>query len=73
MNYAITTPVFDKISIELDSQFYPGKKFEIVRHKRGEGNFIKSKKLNGESLQSFFINHDEVVKGARLEISTGNK
>ena len=69
MNYTITTPVFDKISITLDNRFYKGESFQIVKHSDGER--IKSISLNKEENPTgYFINHQEVVNGGYLEIFT---
>lgn len=73
MDYAITTPVFDKITIALDPDFYPGNTFEIVKHTKNKGNFIQDIHMNGKPLNSFFINHKFVIEGTKLEITTGTK
>lgn len=72
MDFTITTPVFDKITIELDGRFYSNSTFEIIRKSIGESDFIKDIKWNGKSTKSFFINHNKIVKGGRLEIYGGN-
>ena len=71
MDYTITTPVFDKITIDLDERFYSDKTFEIVKHSSGKNELIKAIRWNGKSTKSFFINHASVVKGGQLEIVTG--
>ena len=71
MNYTIVTPVFDKISIELDEKYYSKSKFEIVKHSTKDHNIIKDIKWNGKPVDSYFINHKEVAKGGRLDIFTG--
>lgn len=73
MDYTITTPVFDKVTIALDDRFYPGKTFEIVKQATNKGNFIQKISIDGKPVNSFFINHKQVVEGARLEITTGTK
>lgn len=69
MNYAITTPVFDKISIELDNDYYPGKTFDIVKYST-PSNTIESILINTKKSRSYFIKHDDVIEGAKLEIFT---
>ncbi len=67
MNYALSSPVFDEISIRLDPDFYPGQTITI----RQTGDIsakIKRIKWNGKRLHSYFINHAELVKGGVLEI-----
>jgi len=70
MNYTISTPVFDKVTIDLDTQHYPGTKLEILKHASGDSNVIKTIKWNGKTTNSYFINHNDLVKGGQLEIYT---
>lgn len=72
MNFAITTPVFDKVTIELDSKYYKGKSFEIIKVSDKEYGKIKDIKVNGNSHGSFFINHADIINGGKLEIELGN-
>ena len=67
MNFAITTPVFDKITIELDNRYYQGKSFEIV--KKGNQESISVLKLNDRTHKSYFIKHQDIVKGGKLEVN----
>ncbi|QCX38710.1 glycoside hydrolase family 92 protein [Aureibaculum algae] len=62
--YTLTTPVFDKITIELNPKFYKGR--VLVIEKEGTGN-INEVLLNGEEHKSYFINHFELVNGFRLK------
>ncbi len=66
MEYAITTPVFDKVEIALDSNFYKGKKFII--EKENKGTRIKKLILNGKSLKSYFIDNKEITGGGELKV-----
>ncbi|WP_321298408.1 GH92 family glycosyl hydrolase [Marinifilum fragile] len=67
-DYALSSPVFDKITIELNQEFYPGKKLEILSKKgNADDIFIKSIKRNGSSHSSYFINHADLVKGGTIE------
>jgi len=67
--YQITSPVFSKIEIQLNKDYYPGKKFNIIalNHSR-ENVYIKSFKLNGKELNRTWISHDEIVNGGTLEM-----
>ncbi|RPD90699.1 glycoside hydrolase family 92 protein [Aureibaculum marinum] len=58
--YTVSTPVFDKITIELDPKFYNGR--VLIIEKEGVGS-IKEILLNGEKHKSFFINHLDLVNG----------
>lgn len=67
MNYAIVQPVFDKISIKLDSTFYKGKSITITKSTES-GNYIKQIQFNGKVIDGYFINHNELTKGGKLTI-----
>ncbi len=70
MNYTIVTPVFDKVTIELDNQYYKGKSFVIKKSGSGDLNLIDKIKVNGNSHPSYFISHDSIVNGGVMEVIT---
>ena len=63
-NYTITSPVFDKITIQLDSRYYKNKL--LVIEKEGKGR-IKQLKLNHKNYAGYFINHNDLVRGKHLK------
>ncbi|MDQ2179010.1 GH92 family glycosyl hydrolase [Marinifilum sp. D714] len=66
--YALSSPIFDKITIELNQEFYPGKKLEILSKKGSADDiYIKSIKRNGSNHSRYFINHSDLVKGGTIE------
>jgi len=68
MNYALTSPVFKKITIDLNEDFYPGKELVIEAENANEDNiYIDKLRWNGKKHKSYFINHHDLVKGGRLE------
>jgi predicted alpha-1,2-mannosidase len=70
--YQITSPVFNKIEIDLDSNYYSGKKFTILaKYNSIENIYIQSIKLNGEPLERYWITHEEITKGGSLEMIMG--
>jgi predicted alpha-1,2-mannosidase len=70
--YQITSPVFNKIELKLDDEYYNGNKFTIIAHNNSKENiYIKSIKLNGENLDRYWITHDEIVSGGVLELEMG--
>ncbi|MCU4177042.1 GH92 family glycosyl hydrolase [Carboxylicivirga sp. N1Y90] len=71
MDFAITTPVFDKVSIELNQRYYKGESFEII--KEGKGNIINQIKVDGQTSKSYFINNKTIISGSKLVISTKEK
>ncbi|GGA82449.1 alpha-1 2-mannosidase [Flavobacterium palustre] len=65
--YTITTPMFDKVTIKLDPQYY--KSDRIVIEKEGNPDEkIKTIQLNGKEYKSYFISHDDFVNGTRLKV-----
>ncbi len=67
-NYTITTPMFDKITIQLDSDYYKNK--QLVIEKEGNTNgIIKKIQLDGKTHKSYFISHEELVNGKLLKIN----
>jgi predicted alpha-1,2-mannosidase len=66
--YTITTPVFDKITITLDNDYYKGENFIIERSGPQDG-VINTIQLNGKPYKGYFINHSDLTKGAKLKIN----
>jgi predicted alpha-1,2-mannosidase len=74
MDYAITSPTFDKVTIKLDKNYYPGEQLVIKANNQGTENvFIKGMKRDGKSFKKYFISHDNLVKGGTLEFNLSNK
>lgn len=67
--YDITSPIFDEIEISLNPEYYSGKKFVIKTKNNSSKNvYIQSAKLNGNKLEGCFLNHNEFIKGGKLEL-----
>ncbi len=70
--YQITSPVFNKVEIQLDSDYYSGKKFTIeAKNNSPENRYIQSMKLNGKPLKRYWITHQEIVSGGKLKMKMG--
>jgi putative alpha-1,2-mannosidase len=61
-NYRIGSPIFEKITIQLDRNFYPSSQIIIER----EVEQYEKVFLNGIEIIGFNINHSDLVKGGRL-------
>lgn len=73
-SYEITSPVFDEITIGLDSEYYPGGKFRIITHDNSPANnYIQRVTLNGREYNSFRLPHSLFSEGGVLEIWLGDK
>ena len=62
--YTVTTPVFDKVIIQLDNRYYKSK--QLVIEKEGTGT-IKQLKLNHKNHKGYFIYHNDLVKAGHLK------
>ncbi|BDD05459.1 GH92 family glycosyl hydrolase [Aureibacter tunicatorum] len=68
MDYAITSPIFDKVTIHLDNKYYSGEKIEITAERDSENSiYIDQLNVNGKAHNSYFIDHSKLVNGAKLE------
>lgn len=62
--YEIGTPLFEKLVLNLDN----GKVFTILAPGvSSENKYVKSVKLNGETLNRSYIKHEDIMSGATLE------
>ncbi|WP_405296859.1 GH92 family glycosyl hydrolase [Algibacter sp. Ld11] len=66
--YTISTPVFDKITIDLDTNYYKGKTLVIEKSGIKKG-IINTIQLDGKTHKSYFINHSDLIKGSKLKIN----
>ena len=65
--YAITKPMFDKITIQLDSKYYKNKELVIEKTVNNNG-YISQILINGNKQNSYFINHNDLVNGQILKV-----
>ena len=65
--YTVTSPVFDKVTLHLDSRYYPDGDITITADRSAAtGKYIKSISLGGKKLNSFRISHKELIKNRSL-------
>ena len=70
--YEITSPVFSKITIQLDNKYTSGKKFTIIAHHNSSKNrYIQAGKLNGDSFNQCFLDYRQIASGGILELKMG--
>ncbi len=65
--YTITTPMFDKIRIKLDTNYYKNAELVIEKITNNDGN-IKQIKRNDKLHKSYFITHDQLINTGSLKI-----
>lgn len=68
MNYALTSPVFDQITIDLHGEYYEQDQLIIeAKNNKGDEHLLIDKiQMDGKSVTGFFINHHDLVKAGRL-------
>ena len=68
----VGSPLFDKVTIELNPAYYPGKQFtiETVNNSK-ENKYVQTYTLNGEPLHQPSIAFKDVVKGGHLKMEMG--
>ncbi|MCK4879887.1 MAG: GH92 family glycosyl hydrolase [Bacteroidales bacterium] len=70
--YEIASPVFNRVTIQLDENYYKGKEFIIEARNTSKANkYIQSATLNGKSHDSYWFYHSELVKGGKLVLEMG--
>lgn len=62
--YEIASPLFNEITIQLNTDYYLGKKFVIkTKNNQTEDSYIQSAKLNGKSWDNRWFYHSLFEKG----------
>lgn len=64
--YQLSSPVFEKITLHLDPEFYPGGEFVLEAEKGNQYNTFSRVKLNGTETAPV-LHHEEFQKGGKLE------
>lgn len=73
-SFALGSPVFDKITIQLNNQYYKGKEFVIeAKNNSKENVYVQQYRLNGEVYPATRIPFETITAGGRLEMDMGNR
>lgn len=71
--YEITSPLFNRITIQLDNRYYAGKEVVIeTKNNSAKNVYIQGVTWNGNPWYSFKLPHAEFVKGGHLVIELGD-
>jgi predicted alpha-1,2-mannosidase len=71
--YEIGSPLFEKITIQLDPEYYPGKTFTIeAKNTSATNRYVQSAMLDGKPLNKPWFYHSELVDGGKLELVMGD-
>ena len=66
--YTLTAPTFDKVTIQLDTRYYPQKELVITTVRpNSDANYIKGIKVGGKAYKSLRISHDQWVNAGQVE------
>lgn len=66
-SFQLASPLFNKISIKLNKDYYSGNKFNILVHRSSpSANYIYGKTLNGKKLDNYSVDYKDVVSGGTL-------
>jgi predicted alpha-1,2-mannosidase len=72
VRYEITSPVFSRVVIQLDSTYASGRTFTIIaRDNSPENIYIQSATLNGKPYPLCHIDHAQIAAGGILELMMG--
>lgn len=67
VNYTLTSPSFDKITIRLDTKYYPKDSLVISTNVNPEENiYIQNVTAGGKKVDGFFISHQDLVNAGTL-------
>ncbi|TRX66243.1 GH92 family glycosyl hydrolase [Carboxylicivirga sp. M1479] len=73
MNYTLSSPLFDKITIHLDTSIYENKQIVIESQRKSPDDiFIKEIQINGHPYDRFFINHHDLIKTGHIKYKLGS-
>lgn len=71
--YEIGSPLFDKVTIRLNPDYYEGSEFVIeTRNNSDKNRYLQSILLNGDPMDKVWIYHEDLVKGGRLMLEMGS-
>ncbi|GLX77370.1 alpha-1 2-mannosidase [Thalassotalea insulae] len=74
MNYALVTPSFDEISIQLNQAYYAGRTLTLkTQQPPQQAPYIDKMHLNKRELSDYFINHQQLVSGGELIFTLTSK
>jgi len=72
--YLIGSPIFDKITIHLNNDYYSGNTFAIETKGNGPQNrYIQSAILDGKELEKCWFYHKDLVDGGSLVLQMSNQ
>src|SRR5690606_5851027 len=72
--FEITSPVFDRVEIQLDQKYAKGSRFAIIAHNNSPENvYIQRIKLNGKDYGKCHLDYEDIMNGGTLELFMGSR
>ena len=72
--YQIGSPIFNKVTIQLNPKYYPGKSFVIkAQNNSAENVYVNKITLNNTPLNAYSISHDTITSGGELILEMAAK
>lgn len=73
-SFALGSPLFDKITIQLNNRYYPGEVFVIdTRNNSKQNKYVKQYLLNGKIVSNLRIPFEEITKGGQLVLEMSDQ
>jgi len=70
--YDLASPIFDRVTIHLDPDYYPGGQFVIeTKNNSAQNRYIQSATLNGQPWNKPWLYQAQVVQGGKLILELG--
>ena len=66
--YQLSSPIFEKVTLNLNKKYYPGKNFIFQTEPGNNYHAFKTVKLNGNQIYTK-ITHEDLQKGGNLKFS----
>ena len=74
VNYVLTSPTFDKVTIHLDERFYPKGKLVIEsKHDTPESVYVQEVTVGDRKLKGVTLSHDRLVNAGTLRFRLKDK
>lgn len=68
--YTLTSPVFDRITIQLDTRYWGQKELVIETDRKVEEDiYIKNVTVNGISFKNYRISHNELINAGKISMT----
>jgi putative alpha-1,2-mannosidase len=72
--YLLGSPLFDKVVIDLDKDYYSGSKFTITTENNSKQNkYIQSIQIDNKEIEETWFKHSVIQKGGTIKLKMGSR